>query len=371
MADRSHAQFQDGRRPPERVPKSERILNLIAVLLRADQPVPVTEILGKVTGYDDNASRESLMRRFERDKKVLRDIGIPIEHASQGAFGTEGYSISRSDYFLNELQLPPESGQILRALYAWAHADGGRLSTDLRSALVKLGFLVDSSHSPPPKATEALAPRAEGVPAPGPIVGSNLEKVSEAVLRRKRVKIRYYSLRRDEEREREVEPFGLGFSGQAWGMGAWYMVGRDPVADALRVFRLSRIRAEVEFSNPGEDVDYEIPPGFRVREHLGRTRWEYQDLASAFSGAAEDPFVAKISFPSAQAPEVRSLVPAAKSAGTEGDRETLEFSVHNRRAFLRFLLRFVPRIEVLEPAGLDAELRTLAGEILAIYGETS
>src|SRR5688572_5382830 len=85
------ATAQAGGAAVERVAKSERILNLIAVLLRSEEPVPLTEILGKVTGYNDQASRDSLMRRFERDKKVLRDMGIPVEHAA-GPFGVEGYT---------------------------------------------------------------------------------------------------------------------------------------------------------------------------------------------------------------------------------------------------------------------------------------
>ena len=367
MADRSHTHYQDGRKPPERVPKSERILNLIAVLLRADQPVPVTEILGKVTGYDDAASRESLMRRFERDKKVLRDIGIPIEHASPGTFGQEGYYISRKDYFLGELQLPPESGQILRALYAWAHADGGRLSADLRSALVKLGYLIDSDEADgaaPPRATESLEPRKGGAKATADAArttGANLEVLSEAVLRQKQVKFRYYTLGKDEVRERVVNPYGVGFSSQAWGTGAWYLVGHAQDRDAQRVFRLSRIHGDVTFVNPGsEGGDYAIPTGFRVREHLGKTRFEWGD-------AQEAPFAAKVAFPPPVASEVRSLVRSAKAAGQDGEDEVVAFEVADRRQFLRFLLRFVPRVRVLEPADLLGDLKALAREVLARY----
>jgi predicted DNA-binding transcriptional regulator YafY len=339
MADRSHAQFQDGRKPPERVPKSERILNLIAVLLRAENPVPVTEILGKVTGYDDAASRESLMRRFERDKKVLRDIGIPIEHSSPGTFGQEGYFISRKDYFLGELQLPPASSQILRALYAWAHADGGRLSADLRSALVKLGYLIDGEVTEAPlKATEALEPRKGDPKATtdaARTTGANLEVLSEAVLRQRRVRFRYYTLGKDEVAERTVAPYGVGFSSQAWGTGAWYLVGHDASREAQRVC-------------------------FRVREHLGKTRFEY-------GNSGDEPFTAKVAFPAPVASEVRSLVRSARSLGQDGDDEVVQFEVADRRQFLRFLLRFVPRVRVVEPADLLGDLKALAREVLARY----
>lgn len=375
MADSSLHDYPDGRRPPERVPKSERILNLIAVLLRADEPLPVTEILGKVTGYDDAASRESLMRRFERDKKVLRDMGIPVEHSSPGVFGTEGYKISRDAYFLDEVSLPPASGQILRGLFAWAHAGGGELSADLRSALVKLGYFVEGGENGqapgPARATEALEPMQVVDPklSTGPQVGKNLELLSLAVFRQKRITMRYYTFSRDQESTRDVDPYGLGFAGQAWNKGAWYLVGYCHLREGVRIFKLQRIQGEVTFATqPDQGPDYMIPPGFRVRDHLGRTRWEWRDLTSALAGDdAAEPFEARVRFPSAIAGEVKALVPSAKSVERGRDHETLAFQVTNRRPFARFLLRFVPRITVVSPPDLDAAMRELAREVLAQY----
>ncbi|MGE0708824.1 MAG: helix-turn-helix transcriptional regulator [Planctomycetota bacterium] len=365
--------YQDGRTPPGRVPKAERILNLISVLLRADKPVPVADILGRVTGYDDDATRDSLMRRFERDKKVLRDIGIPIEHANPGAFGQEGYSISRRDYFLDdELQLPPESGQLLRTLFAMAHVDGGDLSADLRSALVKLGFLVDdedAEEAAPAEATETLEPAA-------PQVGSNLERLSEAVLLRQRVRFRYHSLYRNEEYDVQVDPYGLGFSGQAWHRGAWYLVGHSHLRGALRVFKVRRIRGEVRLV--GKTDAFTPPADFRVRDHVGKARWEWRELAAALAGANAapergEPYQALVGFDPAMVTEVRSRAASARPVaatevpGARPDLSYLAFSVLQPRPLLRFLLRFVPRVHVAHPPELADGLRELAREVLSRY----
>jgi len=364
--------YADGRTPPERVPKSERILNLIAVLLRSDDPVPIHEILGKVTGYDDKASRESLMRRFERDKKVLRDMGIPVEHVAPGAFGFEGYKIPRDAYFLDEVSLPAGSGQILRGLFASARLGGGDVSPELRSALVKLGFFLEEGNGGEAGAAGPAAP-SQGAVDPklstGPEVSRNLELLSEAVFRQRRVRMRYYTIGRDEVNDREVDPYGLGFAGQAWNRGAWYLVGYCHLREDVRVFKVQRIRGEVALADPkSEGQDFEIPGGFRVREHLGRVRWEYKDLARAFAGEEdEDPFVARVRFEAAVAGEVRSLVPSAEVVARADGAETLAFTVHERRPFVRFLLRYAPRFEVLEPAGLEDDVRALAREVLALY----
>ena len=38
---------------------------------------------------------------------------------------------------------------------------------------------------------------------------------------------------------------------------------------------------QITFVNKTDEPDYQITPGFRVRDHLGKTRWEYKDLAAA------------------------------------------------------------------------------------------
>src|SRR5262245_4712460 len=143
LAEKRVRESGDGRKPASRVPKAERILNLIAVLLSRREPVPIAEILGKVTGYDDDASKSTLMRRFERDKQVLRKMGIPIDHCPPTTYATEGYTISRESYFLDELELPDGGPTLLRALFfAAARGPSGELQDDLRAALLKLGFEV-------------------------------------------------------------------------------------------------------------------------------------------------------------------------------------------------------------------------------------
>lgn len=366
----TNVSYPDGRRPPSRVPKAERILNLISALLHADQPVPVADILGKVTGYDDAATRDSLMRRFERDKKVLRDIGIPIEHATAGSFGQEGYSIPRSAYFLDELVLPPESTQLLRTLFAWAHVEGGELSADLRSALIKLGFLATTRVEDlgPTANPEPLDPTAKGAS----LVGANLQKLSEAVLFRRQARFRYHSLGRDEEYVVTVDPFGLGFDGQAWGLGAWYLIGRSHRAGEMRVFKIRRIRGSVELV--GKPEAFERPEGFRTRDHLGKSRWEYRELDVALAGAHNPPpFRALVGFEDGVVSEVRAKAPSSTRVETPaGGREGftyLSFEVKQQLPLLRFLLRFVPRLHVHEPASLDLALRDLARQVLARYEE--
>ncbi|HBP20854.1 MAG TPA: hypothetical protein DEA08_24075, partial [Planctomycetes bacterium] len=56
----------------------------------------------------------------------------------------------------------------------------------------------------------------------------------------------------------------------------------------------------------------------------------------------------------------------------EGAREGfsyLAFLVRQQRPLLRFLLRFVPKVHLVEPVELRTELRDLAREVLSKYSE--
>ena len=61
--------------------------------------------------------------------------------------------------------------------------------------------------------------------------------LGEAILRRRRVLLRYRSWQ-GEETEREVDPYGMVFHS-----GRWYVTGQDHRSEALRTFRIDRIHA--------------------------------------------------------------------------------------------------------------------------------
>src|SRR5439155_22040997 len=118
-----------------------------------------------------------------------------------------------------------------------------------------------------------------------PQVGRNLETLAEAVLRRKRISMKYYTIHRDEVIQREVDTYGLGYAGQAWNKGAWYLVGHCHLRNAPRVFKVDRIRGSIRIVKDSSDrADFERPAGFKVRDHLNKARWEMRELAAALGG---------------------------------------------------------------------------------------
>lgn len=55
----------------------ERILNLLAFLLTVNRAVTADEIRHTVAGYDQETD-VAFRRTFERDKDLLRSLGVPL-----------------------------------------------------------------------------------------------------------------------------------------------------------------------------------------------------------------------------------------------------------------------------------------------------
>ncbi len=65
---------------PPRVEKVERVADLLLILLNAQEPLTLVQIGSQVRGYPPE--EEARRTQFERDKRTLRESGIPITVSS-------------------------------------------------------------------------------------------------------------------------------------------------------------------------------------------------------------------------------------------------------------------------------------------------
>ena len=79
------------------------------------------EIRLSVAGYSDAASDSAFERMFERDKDVLRELGVPLTTVGQdGAADDMGYLIEAQEWPLAEIDLTPaELGVLNLAEELW------------------------------------------------------------------------------------------------------------------------------------------------------------------------------------------------------------------------------------------------------------
>ena len=233
--------------------KVERLMNLVIALLSTRGYLSAEKIRSNVAGYSDSPNAEAFSRMFERDKNELRDLGIPLETGRLSSFDpTEGYRINRDAYALPPVELTPdEAAAVAVATQLW---DSPELITATQGALLKLraaGVDLDPD-----------APVSIAAPAGQPgLRGSEgaLGKLLSAIDSGQAVQFSHRPSRNEPYATRTVEPWGVLTE-----RGRWYLVGHDRDRDATRVFRLSRIGADVTPIGPAGAVTR--PDGVDLRK---------------------------------------------------------------------------------------------------------
>jgi proteasome accessory factor B len=291
----------------------ERLLNLLAFLLDAGRPVTAEEIRTTVAGYDQD-SDEAFHRMFERDKDLLRGLGIPLERRPTDAWEVDfGYVIPREAYELPDPGLTDEERAAL-TLAAQVVRLGGQPSGP--EALFKLGGV-------------AVAQGGEPLAAD---LGSNpgdLAVLFQAVTERRVLRFSYRG------RARELRPYALVHQ-----RGHWYLLAGERGSQEVRSFRVDRIS---ELGLGDQAGAFQRPKGFQVRRVLPREPWE----------AGEEDLMATVHFD----PEVawwarRQLAPGVKLEETESGAMTARLAVANPDAFVGWVLSFGAAAEVVEPPQL-------------------
>jgi proteasome accessory factor B len=309
----------------------ERLTNLVALLLETRRPLTLEEITHELRGQypaRDPARRTA----FERDKRQLRDEGVPLEQTvlSGDRAGATGYWIDRSRYALPDLGLTDDETRALQLAVATVHLGedwGG-------DALLKLG-----------------PPEVSAGPGERPIVAAlasspDLPQLFAANSERATVSFGYRG------RARRLDPYGLLARS-----GFWYVMGFDHDAGEVRTYRVDRIEGPVV---PGPGGAFEIPAGF--------------DPADTFPADAKmvgegEVVSARVWISAAQAPTVvRELGEAAVAERRAGGDLVVTVPYANRWALRAWAMGLVDDAEILEPEDLRAEMVRWLEELAAGTG---
>src|SRR3954452_11198650 len=245
-----------------------RQLSLVAFLMAERRPLTARDVKQNVEGYQE-MSDEAFARRFYSDRAELLALGVPLDSQRDEFTGEELYRLSSERYFLPPLELTDEELAALQTcLYLlegqFAYAEPLRLALQ-NLALGRPGFA---------EAPTDTAMRVEVLdPEYSAEMQGRLGKLESAISKQRTVKFPYWSISRDEERERTVNPYAL-FQDN----GAWYVVGQDLVREDIRTFRVSRIRGDIRFATRRER-DFRLPAEFDIEPYRDRPPWQIGDLA--------------------------------------------------------------------------------------------
>jgi proteasome accessory factor BC len=243
-----------------------RQLSLISFLMAEHRPVSALEIRQDVEGYAQMSSDEAFNRRFYADRAELSSLGIElkVEKQSEGSFEAETYTLPPENFYLPAIEFSDSELTGLRT--ALTLLDGEfAYAEPLRLALQQLSWGKPSPLSAPEQQSVRLAMTAS---SGGRELSQRLSKIETAIFRRKTIIFDYYTMGRDAEEKRKVDPYHLLFRG-----GQFYLVGHSHERDDVRVFRLSRIRGKVGYSSKAEH-DFQRPEDFDPRAYATRADWQ-------------------------------------------------------------------------------------------------
>src|SRR3712207_636326 len=223
--------------------------------------ITARDVKSNVEGYSE-MSDEAFARRFYSDRAELLALGAPLQSPRDEFTGEELYTPRSENYFLDELELDDDELAALQtALYLlegkFAYAEPLRLALQ-NLALGRPGF--DEPATDTAVRVEVLDPDYS------PEMPGRLGKLEGAISKQRTVRFTYWSIGRDEESERTVNPYALLPE-----RGVWYVIGHDVDRDDVRTFRVSRIRGDIRFATRRER-DFRIPAEFDIDEYRDRDR---------------------------------------------------------------------------------------------------
>ncbi|MDQ4048896.1 MAG: WYL domain-containing protein [Actinomycetota bacterium] len=316
-----------------------RQLSLISFLMAERRPVSALEIRQDVEGYAQMSSDEAFNRRFYADRAELSSLGIElkIEKSSEGSFEAETYTLPPENFYLPAIEFSDQELGALRT--ALVLLDGEfAYAEPLRLALQQLSWGKPSPLSAPEQQSVRLAMTASGG---GNELSQRLSKIETAIFRRKTIVFDYYTMGRDAEEKRKVDPYHLLFRG-----GQFYLIAYSHERGAVRVFRLSRIRGKVGYSSKAEH-DFQRPEDFDPRAYATRADWQLGETVGTARIWLSDRIEWLVR---------RHLGEGVGTIEETGDGVLFETPYGDSRQLVSWVLGLGPRARVLEPPELAEEI---------------
>jgi proteasome accessory factor B len=301
----------------------ERLLNLVGLLLETDHPMTFEEIRRILPAYGGD-NLDSAKRKFERDKDVLREYGVPLEMQATDVWDVEqGYTIPKERYYLPEIAFTPEE---VTALFVAAQSASEE--TAAAHGVRKLLYGADGG---------ILAGAGTGPLVAGSDTrGARVIAAADAAGARRRVRFGYRTSQ-GATSDRDVDAYGVVFRG-----GHWYLVGLDHEREAIRAFRLSRCTTELEDAGGGSAP----PEGFSAIDHVEAGPWRDTAEDRALVAVAQGTVVL-----------LESTFPGVERRAARDDGwVVLAIPAADEQALASMLLQFGPDVEALEPRSLRDEV---------------
>jgi predicted DNA-binding transcriptional regulator YafY len=315
--------------------KATRLLSLI-LLLQSKSSWKAADLAAEL---------EVSERTIHRYLAALGEMGIPIcsERGLYGGFSLmRGYRLPPLIFSAEEATVLYMGANLIQEVWGQTHDEA------VRSVTAKLdNVLPDDLRAEVARARQSLV--VEGLTRidyrPW---GETLRALRRSIMERQPVELSYQSFAQQQETDRVVDPYALAFR---WGL--WYLVAFCHLRQALRTFRVDRIRALQ--SQPGT---FTIPADFSVQDYLAETM------------RLEPSFKVVIDLDASVAPQVREWHGHwMEITPHDDDSITARFDAADLEWATRWSLQQGAAARVIGPPELVERVREAARGILERYDE--
>jgi proteasome accessory factor C len=285
--------------------------------------------------------------QIAKDLNVLWFCGLPglgmgdlIDVDMEALEGEGVIRVSNADYLSRPLRLDSsEASALIVALRALREGSDDDVRPIVDRTLRKLEAAAGDG--------AAVAAQVEiRVPEQQSRVDELRERLSGAVTQKRQVKLDYYVPTRDESTARVVDPLRVVSAD-----GNTYLDAYCHLAEDQRLFRLDRISSAEVLDSP-------------VDRHAGL---QPRDLAAGIFQPSGDELLVTLRL-DRSARWVAEYYPVERSRNERGGGLTVWLRIGDPAMLTRLMLRLGASAELLEPAGLAEEVRTVARQALRNYG---
>jgi proteasome accessory factor B len=318
-----------------------RILGILGTLLKGSQP-SIRQLANRY-----GTRRETIYR----DMRALEEAGYPIVGDEQGRL-SHPRLLAEARRYAPHLRL--SDSEIAALLWASKLA---KTSSPFRSALASAGMKLRAMGT---STQAALAAGIDSAFGEGGFSAKDYEphketvlRLVEAIVRRKRCDLRYWSPANPSTKRYEFEPYRL-----LTVSGTLYCLGRVPPYENVTTLAVDRIQA-LDMT----DANFVVDPGFDADR--------YQ--RESFGVIWEKPMNVVIRFSADQAPYVRERVWHSTQRIRELRDGRMELSFRAGGAFeiARWVLGWGDAAEVIRPARLRVRVAQILEAAARAYGQSS
>lgn len=316
--------------------KLKRLLNLTAALLQSRVPLTARQLRERIPdeAYSSDRSDAAFRRTFERDKRDLASIGVPVEVAgfAYGDSHAAHYSIDRAVYAERDLSFTSDELAALHLATRNVRLPGAAkpfIKTGIPDQRETASADIVGDRSP----SDSESPPDTDSPSVELPFDPAVSRLASAAARRRAVGYAYRTAV-GVESQREVEPWHISFA-----RGHWYLAGWDRHRKGKRLYRVDRI------SGPIADIGGATHPVGEKCRLDGMKAWEFGEGPSFEARILVDPALARWSWHTT----------GARGEFAPDGSVVLTLAVRCKPAFRSFLLSMLDHAEVLEPRWLRSE----------------